>query len=538
MTPAFRRSCCNAAAFLLLALAILLLPACERAPDTARALRIGNHAEPSSLDPHRSEDVPARNIQRDLFEGLTVTDAGGGPIPGVAHDWSSDDDLRVWTFRLREEARWSNGDPVTAYDFVFSLRRAVTPGTGGIVSETLLPIRNAAAILRGELPPEQLGVSAPDPQTLIIELESPTPYFLATLTHPSTFPVHPPTVIAEGDNWARPGTLVSNGAYKLAEWVVNSHIALEKNPHYREADQVAIERVEYLSIENQQAELARFEAGDLHITYGAPSGRLDWLRSKFGDALRVHPWFGVYYLGLNTTRPPLDDVRVRCALTLVIDRDRIANDVVGNGEQPTANWIPAINGYEPPQPDWLQQPLPERIARARELLAAAGYDAERPLELELLYNVRDRDQRIVTAVASIWREHLPVQTKLVNQEWKVYLQTRRQLAKTQVFRSGWVGDYPDPNSFAEILHSAHGMNDTGWSNPRYDALLERATNAADRGQRYALLRAAEQEILQDVPLIPLFRYSTVRLVSPQLQGYSDNLMNHHYSRHLSWRQEN
>lgn len=511
----------------------LFTAACNAPPQDVRVLRIGNHAEPSSLDPHRSEDVPARNIQRDLFEGLVSEAPDGEIVAGVARHWSVSDDGLTWMFSLRPDARWSNGDPLTAEDFVFSFRRAVTPQTAGITSETLLPIRNAAAIIRGDAPPETLGVSAPDPLTLRIDLEVPTHYFLGVLTHPSTFPVHPGTVRAAGDHWAREGTLVSNGAYRLKEWRVQSHIELERNPWYHDARHVAIERVDYLPIEDQRAELARFEAGDLHITYGVPPGRIDWLRANYPGALKLHPWFGVYYIGLNTTRPPLDDVRVRRALSLAIDRDVLARDVAGSGETSAYAWIPAIGNYEPAPPEWSAWPMDERLAEACRLLADAGYGAETPLHVELLYNTRDRDQRIVTAVASMWRQ-IGVATALRNEEWKVYLQSRRQLDRTQAFRSGWIGEYPDPNSFAEILHSEHGMNEFGWDNPRYDELLRKATRATPL-HRLELFAAAEREILADVPLIPLFHYAKARLVSPAVGGYRGNLMDHHQTRHLYWR---
>lgn len=515
----------------------LVLAACSSEPaESVRVLRIGNHAEPASLDPHRSEGVPARNIQRDLFEGLVTEGPSGELVPGVAVSWQVSADGLRWTFRLRPDARWSNGEPLTADDLVFSLRRAVTPETGGIVSETLRPIRNAAAILAGEAAPETLGVKATGAHTLVVELESPTPYFLALLTHPSTFPVHPPSVSASA-NWARAGTLVSNGAYRLKEWRVHSHIALEKNPHYHDAPNVAVERVDYLPIEDQRAELARFEAGDVHITYGVPPGRLDWLKANYPEALHVHPWFGVYYIGLNTTRAPLNDVRVRRALSMAIDRELLAYDVAGTGEQPAYNWIPPVGDYEPLPPEWADWPHEQRVERARTLLAEAGFDDGNPLKVELLYNTRERDQRLMAAVAAMWKQNLGVTARLVNQEWKVYLQTRRQLARTQAFRSGWIGDYPDPNSFAEILHSGHGMNEFGWRNTRYDALLEKAAATRDARARAGLFAAAEREIHAEVPLIPLFRYAKARLVSPEVAGYRGNLMDRHYARHLSWRSE-
>lgn len=512
--------------------AVLLLAgaSCSENRTSTLTLRIGNHAEPGSLDPHRSEGVPARNIQRDLFEGLACEDPAGNIVGGAAHSWETSEDGLRWIFHLRPEARWSNGDPVTAADFVFSLQRAVKPETSGIVSETLLPLKNAAAILAGAAEPSTLGASAVDAHTLLIELETPTPYLAGIFTHPSTFPVHRAT--AGNDAWTQPEGLISNGAYRLAEWRVHSHIALERNPYYRDAGNVAIARVEYLPIEDERAELVRFEAGDIHVTYGVPPGRLQWLRENYANALHIHPWFGVYYLGLNTTAKPLRDPRVRLALSLAIDRELLVG-IAGSGETAAYNWIPPVAGFEPQAPEWAVWPYEQRVAVARELLDAAGY-GEKPLQLELLYSTRDRDKRVVTAVASMWRRQLGVDTTLINQEWKVYLQTRKRLDATQVFRSGWIGEYADPNTFAEILHSQHAMNEFGWHNADYDALLEQAAHSAGNAERFALFALAERQIEQEVPLIPLFHYAKARLVSPRLAGYTSNSMDHHYSKHYSW----
>lgn len=526
LSPIPRLLCC-------VLLPAALLVACAPMDDPARTLRIGNQAEPASLDPHRSEGVPARNIQRDLFEGLVSEGPDGELAPGVAIRWEISDDGLTWTFFLREDARWSNGAALTAGDFVYSLRRAVTPDTGGIVSETLLPLKNAAEIMRGTEPQGTLGVRAQDSHTLIVELAAPTPYLAAIFTHPSTFPVYLPAVRAAPDSWTRPGKLVSNGAYRLRDWRVNAFVALERNPYFHDADNVAIERVEYLPIEDERAELARFEAGDLHITYGVPPARLDWLRREHPQQLRVHEWFGVYYLGVNTTRPPLDDASVRRALSLAIDRDLLVR-LAGSGETPAYTWIPAAGDYVPPQPDWATQPYAQRVQEGRALLTAAGYDRQRPLRAELLYNTRDRDKRIMTAIATMWRQQLGVQATLNNQEWKIYLQTRRQLDRTQVFRSGWIGEYPDANTFAEILHSAHAMNEFGWHNRAYDALLERARSAPP-AERVGLFEQAERIVQADTPLIPLFHYAKARLVADTVAGYAGNRMDHHYSRYLSWK---
>lgn len=517
---------------LVAALLAAILLGCDSSPDTPRTLRIGNGAEPATLDPHRAEGVPARNIQRDLFEGLLREAPEGGYEPGVAKRWTISDDRQAYTFELRPDARWSNGDPVTASDFVFSFRRAVDPRTAGVLAESLFPIRNAREVIAGKLPTSALGVHATADGRLVIELEQPTSYFLQLLAHPSTFPVHPPSVMASED-WTKPGKMVSNGAYQLEEWRVQSAITLTPNPHYWQRDAVSIKRVQYLPIEDMNAELARFNAGELDITYGVPTGRLDRLRRKYPQALRVAPWFGTYFLGINTTDPRLKDVRLRKALALAIDRSILARDVLGGGETPAYTWVPPISGYSSAVPEWAQWSQQRREREAQRLLAESG--GEQPLRIELLYNTRDRDQRVVTAVAAMWRRVLGVETVLRNEEWKVYLDSRRQLEETEVFRSGWIGDYADPYAFAEILHSTHGMNEFGWRNSRYDALLHAAATAGTPRQRYQLLREAETIVLAELPVIPLFHYSKARLVSERVGGYHSNPLDHHYTRNLFWR---
>jgi oligopeptide transport system substrate-binding protein len=509
------------------------LAGCESGEETTRTLRIGNHAEPATLDPHRAEGVPERNIQRDLFEGLVRTAADGSLESGVASAWSISDDGLTYRFEIRPTARWSNGDPVTAEDFVFSFRRAVDPATRGIVTETLFPIRNARGIIAGALPPEALGVESPRDGVLEIYLENPTPYFLQLLTHPSTYPVHSESV-SQTAEWTRPGMLVSNGAYRLADWRVQSVVTLVKNPQYWDTDNVAIERVQFLPIEDANTELARYAAGEIDITYGIPAGRYADLQERYPEALVRAPWFGTYYLGVNTQHPPLDDARVRLALALAIDRERLAVDIVGSGETAAWHWVPPLPEYMSPQYGWASLSMQERHDLAQQLLEEAALEPE--TEIEILYNTRDRDQRIVTAVAAMWREALGIETRLRNEEWKVYLGSR-QLASTQVFRAGWVGDYSDPNAFLELLRSDHGMNASGWHNAEFDALLDQASgmySLQDPAKRFALLRQAEELVLQELPVIPLFHYAKARLVRPTVDGYHGHPLDHHYTRHYSW----
>jgi len=498
-----------------------------------QVLHRGNGAEPQSLDPHKTEGVPESNLQRDLYEGLTTGGPDGGVSPGVAETWEISPDGLVYTFYLRDNARWSNGDPVTAHDFEYSLRRSVDPATLSNYGIMLRPILNAAEVIAGELPPEALGVRAIDALTLEITLGSPAPYFLGVLNHSAAYPVHRPSVEQHGDRWARPGRLVSNGAFMLQDWVVQSHIQLVRNPHYWDAANVRLEEVWHHPIENQSSELQRYRANELDMTMDLPYRQLRWIRENLADDLVIAEYLGVYYFGLNVTREPFAGNRaLRQALNLAINRERLTEQVTAAGEVPAYGFVPAVQGYTQYQPEWAAWSQAEREAEARRLYAEAGFSPDRPLRLQILYNTHENHRTIAVAISSMWNEVLGIQTELVNEEWKVYLETRRSKQTTQVFRAGWIGDYNDAFTFAELMHSQSGMNDSGWDHPPYDALLARAAQARDPLQRAEYLREAERLLLEDVPLIPIYFYVTKRLVKPWVGGYESHIQDHVYSKRL------
>ena len=502
-------------------------------PPGTDVLHRGNATEPHSLDPHRGEGVPSANIQRDLFEGLLNTAADGSLIPGAAAEWTVSEDGRTYTFTLREDGRWSNGDPVTAGDFVFSLRRAVDPATLSNYSQILAPIANANAVITGARPPEDLGVEAPGPRELVIRLADPTPYFLELLTHSMAYPVHPPTVQARPKDFARPGRLVSNGPYMLDEWVVQSHVRLVQNPHYYGRDELAIRAVYFYPIENPGTELKRYRAGELHWTDALPHQQLDWVRENLPDDLQISPYLGTYYFGFNTERPPFSNQPgLRRALSMAIDREIITTQVTGGGEIPAYGWVPPLPGYTPQRPEWADWPMERRLGEARRLFAEAGYGEDRPLTVELYYNTSDNHKRISLAVAAMWKQALGVRTRLINQEFKVFLDTRRRKRVTQVFRAAWIGDYRDAYTFAEINASNHGMNDTGYRNPRYDELLAASMKESDPVRRRALLEEAERLLLEDQPLMPIYFYVNRRVVKPWVRGWAPNLLDFHPTRYF------
>jgi len=498
-----------------------------------QVLHWGNGAEPQSLDPHRSEGVPGSNIQRDLFEGLMNEAPTGEVMAGAAESWEISEDGKTYTFALRRSARWSNGDPVTAEDFVFGLRRSLDPATQSRYTFILNPILHAAEIAAGQRPVSDLGVVALDDYTLEMRLENPTPYFLGLLTHSSSYPVHRPSIEAHGDQYSRPGNMVTNGAYQLAEWVVQSHVKLIRNSYYWDDEATVIDEVWYHGTEDKSAELRRYRAGELDLTESIPKRQLPWIRENLSDELVIAPYLGSYYYGFNVTKPPFkDNLKLRRALALAVNREIITGQVTGAGELPAYGWVPPVVHYEAqrmPEAAWTQE---EREAEARRLYAEAGYSEQSPLRTEIVYNTQEDHKRIAIAIAAMWKQTLGVEVSILNQEWKVFLDTRRQKEITQVFRGGWIGDYNDAYTFAELMQSNSGLNDPGYVSAEYDNLLALASAEGDVAKRAELLQQAEVVLLEDMPIMPLYSYVTTRLVKPWVGGYSPNIMDHHRSKNF------
>ena len=499
-----------------------------------QVLRRGNAVEPETLDPHKAEGTNTSNILRDLYEGLTAEAADGSIIPGAARSWTVSEDGLTWRFELREDGRWSNGDPVTAADFVRGLRRSADPTTGSNYSVVLTPLVNAPAVIAGDLPPEALGVSAPDLYTVILQLRSPTPYLLGLLTHSATYPIHGPSLQQHGERFARPGTLISNGAFELDDWVVQSHLSLRRNPHFWDADAVQLDRVIYYPTENQAAELKRYRAGELDWTDVIPKNQIRWLRANMADELHISPYLGTYYYGLNLEREPFkDNPDLRLALSMALDRETLTERITAVGEVPAYSWVPpGVNNYSAQPPEWAKWPRERQLAEARRLYQRAGYGPDNPLQVELRYNTQQDHKKVAVTAAFMWREALGVEVTLINEEWKVFLQNRRFGKVTEIFRGAWISDYNDAFSFAELLLGGNDLNDTGYDNPEYNALIRAAAAEPDPAQRRAMLEQAERVMLADQPLIPVYFYVNARLVKPWVKGWQDNIMDHHSSRHL------
>lgn len=515
----------------------------------AARLERGNGPEPSTLDAHRCQEVACGNVLRDLYEGLVTEDARGRLVPGMAAHWTVSGDGRTWTFVLRDGLRWSDGRVLDAHQVVASFRRAFAPATAAPFAELFFDtLAGARAVQAGEAPASALGVSSPDARTVVFRLER-AAALDALLTLPIAFPVDVGGVARHGAQHTRPGALVSNGAYRLVAWTPQANLELARNPRFHAARTVEIERVRFHVTEDASAELQRFAAGDLHITETVPPQPLDRLRARFGSRLRIAPYLGTFWLGLNVTRPPLrDDACVpgsravpcvtrgralREALSLAVDRDLLTRHVTGLGEAAAYSIVPpGIAGYTPATLPWATWTQGQRVEQARALYRAAGYSRGRPLQIELRYNTSTPHRRLALAVAAMWRQSLGVRVRLRNEEWKVFVGNRRQRVVTQVFRGGWIADVPDARNFLGGFAGDTALNWSGLDDPGVAQRLARADASASSIERNAWLRAAETRVLGSHAVIPLYAYTSKHLVAPQVRGFEANALDRHASRWL------
>jgi len=491
-------------------------------------LHFGNGSEPQGLDPHVVTGIPESHIVSALFEGLAVKNPYTlEPEPGVAQSWDISEDGLTVTFHLNPAARWSNGDAMTAEDYVWSWQRALSPAMGNQYAYMLFPVENAEAFATGKLDDfGEVGVKALDTHTLQVRLNAPTPYFIQLMDHQSTYAVHRPTIEKFGKAtdrftpWTRVENIVGNGPFRLKDWQLNRRITVEKNAAYWDRDRVALHGIVFYPTENLSSEERMFRVGQLHYTQTVPLDKIPVYRAMAGSPYVNAPYLGTYYYLLNTNKPPLDDVRVRQALSMAIDRERL-NDTVLHGTNVAAYSItpPGTLGYQPPQV------FQYDVAKARQLLADAGYpDGDGWPGLELTYNTSESHLKIAVALQQMWREALGIDVTLVNQEWKVYLDSIDQM-DFQMARRGWIGDYVDPNNFLDLFLCQGGNNNTGFCDPVYDELiLRRAPQAKIREERYAIFREAETRLMEQMPIIPLYTYTSNHLIQPSVRGMPPNLM--------------
>jgi len=502
-------------------------------PVSATTLHIHNGGDPSSLDPHKVSGDWENRIVGDIFEGLVAEDINAEPIPGMATEWSVSDDGLVYTFKLRD-AMWSDGTPVKASDFVFAFRRLMDPATAADYAYLQYPVKNAEKINKGEITDlAMLGIEAPDDKTVVITLERPTPYFLGGLTHYTAYPLPQHVLEAKGDDWVKVENIVVNGPYKPVEWVPNSHVRTVINDKYYDAANLKIDEVVFYKLEDESAALKRYRAGEFDIMTEFPTDQYEWMQQNLPGQARVAPQAGLYYYVINHNKPPFDDVRVRQALSMAIYREVIGPQVLGTGELPAYSWVPpGMAGYEPAYLDWKDLSQDEKNAKAKELLAEAGFGPDKPLKLQLRYNTNENHKRIAVAIAAMWKA-IGVETELYNTETKVHYDELKDNI-LDVARAGWLADYIDPVNFLELLKgSLPEFNYGRYNNPEFDALLDKAALEKDQAKRYALLHEAEAIAMRDNAGLPIYYYISRNVVSPKISGFNDNIKDIHRTRWLS-----
>lgn len=487
---------------------------------------------PRTLDPALSEDIPGLIVIGDLFEGLVRRDPAGNIVPAVAGRWEVSPDGLLYRFHLRPGLQWSNGDALTAEDFVYGMRRVVTPATASPVAQMLLVVEGAGAIIEGRAAPETLGVSAPDELTLEIRLTAPTPYFLSLLTNPYLMPQPRKAIEAHGRAWTAAGNFVGNGAFVPEGSLGTGPLTLRRNPRYHEAGAVRLQAVTFHPLPDSNAATARFLAGDFDVTDSFLIDDYRWLRERLGGQVRLSPWFGTFMLAMNNARPPFDDARLRKAMVLAVDRDVIAGHLMRGEYQPAFGIVPPLPGYPQVRPEWADLPREQRLALARELYAQAGYSQQNPLRVELTYPTTTPDtRRILEAVAAMWRINLGADVKLANEEWRVFNQNRN-IGKLRLFFAPWIGDYPDPQTFLALPLPDSAQNDMGYDNPRYTDTVMQALATADAAERARLYNEAERILNADAPYIPLYYYRNRHLLRDHVWGWVDNAADQHLSRDL------
>lgn len=508
--------------------------ATAQADVTDVVLHRGNGAEPVTLDPHGSAGTWESNILRDLFMGLYADGPDGEPILGSAEAHEVSEDGLVHTLTIREGLVWSDGVPVTAGDFEFALKRILDPNTAARYASLLYLIDGAEEINSGANPNlDDLGVMALDDRTLEIRLNRPAPFMPWLMSHVTMYPVPRHIIEQYGDDWTRPGRIVSNGPYTLAEWVPNDHITVVKNPLFYDADNIAIDEVVFYPTDDESAALRRFRAGELDMNSGFPSQQLDWLRENMPEEARIFNYIGTSYMAVNVREAPLNDVRIRRALALAIDRDIIAYEILRKGQTPAYTLVPPeIPDYTPPQADFADWTQQQRLQEAQMLMRAAGYSPDNPLRFQYRYRESVDNRRVAVAVARFWRD-IYVELDLVNTEPAVHYQDLEQ-GNFDVGDAGWIADYPDAENYLFLLDSSSGLlNYGGYNNPTFDALLAQAAVTTDLEARAAILAQAEAITVEEMPLIPTTYSVSSNLVGLQVVGFEDNVVNIHPTRWLS-----
>ncbi len=508
-------------------------PPVDLSPET-KILYLGNGTEPKDLDPHTVTGVPESKILMALIEGLVIRHPEGlDPLPGMAKKWDISSDGKEYIFYLRD-ASWSNGDPVTANDFVYAWNRMLMPSLGSQYPDMLYDVLNAEEFNKGKITDFSLvGVKALDEKTLKVNLKNPAPYFVELLAHYTTRPVHQPTIEKFGEidtlgnQWTRPGNFVGNGPFTIEEWKLNQVIKVKKNPSYWDAERVQLNEIHFLPIDNVSREDFMFRAGQIHVTSSIPTEKIEVYKEQYQNNISISPYYGTYYYRINLNKEPLNNKLIRKALSMSIDRELITKKVAKGGQIPAFSFTPPDpNGYFPPTK------LEYNPSKAKQLLKEAGYSEADSLTFELLYNTSEGHQKIAEAMQQMWKEALGINIVLTNTDWKVYL-SRENTGDFEISRAGWIGDYQDPKTFLDMMVSGRGNNKTGWSNQEYDRLLVKAAESTSQDERYKYLYEAEKILIDELPIIPIYTYTRIYMKHETVKGWEPNLLDSHAYQYIT-----
>ncbi len=501
-----------------------------------RVLRRGLPGEPRTLDPQLADDTFSFPVLRDLFEGLTAEDRNGQIVPGAAESWTIDSTGTVYTFHIRPNAKWSNGDRTVAAEFVQGLRRAVDPQTASGSSALLAIIKNASEIIASRKNVSDLGVSAIGDSTVRVELEHPAPFVLQILSQPIAAPTHIRAKPTSSNSGITDKAIVSNGAYTLVNRIPGSFIELARNSNYWDASNIRIERVRYINAESEATEIREYVAGQIDMTSTIPAPDLERITKSHASEIQTAPILGTLYLALDVTESPFRNNRdLRQALSMAVDRDLISAHVTV-GVTPAYTFVSnGISGYKPPEYEWSTWSRERQLAYARNLFARSGYSEKKPLHVTLYFNSGESIQRIMIVIASSWKQNLGVVTDLVSDEFRVFLAGRKDHSRWDVARLGWYADYDDPASFLEVFSQTNSQNDPGYVSSEFNALIDNARVEPNPDKRIQYLHKSEEILLNDYPIIPVYFYTARRLVKPYLGGAAITPLNHTYSKHLYWK---
>lgn len=499
-------------------------------------IRYNMGTEPQTIDPALNSALDGAEVILHVFEGLTTLDENSKAKPGIAKSWEISDDGLTITFHLRD-AKWSDGKPVTAGDFAYAWTRALDPKTASSYAYQLYFIKNAEKFNLGEASAEDLGVKVIDDKTLEVTLENPTPFIMELFAFMTYMPVRKDIIEAHPDDWTQnPETYIGDGAFKLAEWNHNDSIVLVKNENYWDAENIKPDKLVFTMISEAATELSAFESGDLDFGDNPPSTELERLKQE--GVLKEYPLLSTYAYVFNTKRAPFDNPKVRKAFSLAIDRKAIVDQIAKGGQPLAAAWVPYGMPDAKPGEDFRKvggdyfDPTKANVEEAKKLLAEAGYPDGKGLpEITLLYNTSESHKAIAEALQEMWKQNLGVDVKIANQEWQVFLATRRQTHDYQIARWGWVSDYIDPMGFLDMLQTGMGNNDAQYSNPQFDEMIRKSKTAKTSEERMQYLHKAEDILMDDAVVMPIYFYINYVVVDPKLQGYIVDPLGYVYFHH-------